>query len=182
MDGDLKKEQIDTLFVRVGLLQGGFWGGWVVQRGSHPFFEGCSTTFFFLPSWNNPAFHTLNLFYLFTHFRLSWMLMEVEPSARASCCLQPSSSLRPQLTCIKERASFLRYGRSDCNISSRSLVSITVCFCRLRTIFNLISPSQYSERAGPSAPHQPVHLRQHGDCARCVDGHEFQSEQRVGAY
>jgi len=50
MDGELKKEQIDTLFVRVGLLQGGFWGGWVVQRGSHPFFEGCSITFFFLPS------------------------------------------------------------------------------------------------------------------------------------
>ena len=50
MDGDLNKEQIDTLFVRVGLLQGGFWGGWVVQRGSHPFFEGCSTTFFCLPS------------------------------------------------------------------------------------------------------------------------------------
>ena len=49
MDGDLKKEQIDTLFVRVGLLQGGFWGGWVVQRGSHPFFEGCSITFFFCP-------------------------------------------------------------------------------------------------------------------------------------
>jgi len=42
MDGELKKEQIDTLFVRGGLLQGGFWGGWVVQRGSHPFFEGCS--------------------------------------------------------------------------------------------------------------------------------------------
>ena len=49
MDGELKKEQIDTLFVRVGLLQWGFWGGWVVQRGSHPFFEGCSTTFFFCP-------------------------------------------------------------------------------------------------------------------------------------
>jgi hypothetical protein len=50
MDGELKKgagEQIDTLFVRVGLLQGGFWGGWVVQRGSHPYFEGCSTTFIF---------------------------------------------------------------------------------------------------------------------------------------
>jgi hypothetical protein len=47
MDGELKKEQIDTLFVRVGLLQGGIWGGWVVQRESHPFFEGCSTTFFF---------------------------------------------------------------------------------------------------------------------------------------
>jgi len=47
MDGKLKKEQIDTLFVRVGLLQGGFWGGWVVQMGSHPFFEGCSTTFEF---------------------------------------------------------------------------------------------------------------------------------------
>jgi hypothetical protein len=39
MDGELKKEQTDTLFVRVGLLQGGIWGGWVVQRGSHPFFE-----------------------------------------------------------------------------------------------------------------------------------------------
>jgi len=49
MDGELKMEQIDTLFVRVGLLQGGFWGGWVVQRGSHPIFEGCSTTFFFCP-------------------------------------------------------------------------------------------------------------------------------------
>jgi hypothetical protein len=49
MDADFKKEQIDTLFVRVGLLQGGFWGGWVVQRGSHPFFEVCSTTFFFCP-------------------------------------------------------------------------------------------------------------------------------------
>ena len=47
MDGELKMEQIDTFFVRVGLLQGGFWGGWVVQRGSHPFFEGCSTTFSF---------------------------------------------------------------------------------------------------------------------------------------
>jgi hypothetical protein len=47
MDGELKMEQIDTFFVRVGLLQGGLWGGWVVQRGSHPFFEGCSTTFFF---------------------------------------------------------------------------------------------------------------------------------------
>ena len=49
MDGELKKQQIDTLFVRVGLLQGGIWGGWVVQRESHPFFEGCSTTFFFCP-------------------------------------------------------------------------------------------------------------------------------------
>ena len=47
MDSHFKKEQIDTLFVYVGLLQAGFWGGWVVQRGSHPFFEGCSTTFFF---------------------------------------------------------------------------------------------------------------------------------------
>ena len=47
MDRELKKEQIDTLFVRVGSLQGVFWGGWVVQRGFHPFFEGCSTPFFF---------------------------------------------------------------------------------------------------------------------------------------
>ena len=47
MDSHFKKEQIGTLFVYVGLLQGGFWGGWVVQRGSHPFFEGCSTTFSF---------------------------------------------------------------------------------------------------------------------------------------
>jgi len=53
MDGELKKEQIDTLFVCVGLLQGGFWGGWVVQRGSTHFFEGCSTTFFFCP----PDYH-----------------------------------------------------------------------------------------------------------------------------
>jgi len=45
MDGELKMEQIDTLFVRVGLLQ----GGGVVQRGSHPIFEGCSTAFFFCP-------------------------------------------------------------------------------------------------------------------------------------
>jgi len=45
----LKKEQIDTLFVRVRLLQGGFWGGWVVQRGSHPFMRGVPLLFFFCP-------------------------------------------------------------------------------------------------------------------------------------
>jgi len=50
MDGELKKEQIDTLFVHVGLLQGEFWGGWVVQRGSHQFFERCSITFFCPPA------------------------------------------------------------------------------------------------------------------------------------
>jgi len=49
MDGELKMEQIDTFFVRVGLLQGGFWGGWVVQRGSHPFFEGGVPLLFFCP-------------------------------------------------------------------------------------------------------------------------------------
>jgi len=37
MDGEVKKEQIDTLFVRVGLLQGGFGEiGWV--RGVPPIF------------------------------------------------------------------------------------------------------------------------------------------------
>jgi hypothetical protein len=52
MDGELKKEQIDTLFVRVDLLQGGFWGGWVVQRGSHPL-RGVPLLFF-LPSCAQP--------------------------------------------------------------------------------------------------------------------------------
>ena len=47
MDGDLKKEQIDTLFVRVGLLQGGFWGGGVVQRGPTHFLRGVPLLFFF---------------------------------------------------------------------------------------------------------------------------------------
>ena len=32
MDAKFKKEQIDTLFVWVGALEGGF-GGWVVSRG-----------------------------------------------------------------------------------------------------------------------------------------------------
>ena len=50
MDGELKMEQIDTFFVRVGLLQGGFWGGWVVQRGSHPFLRGVPLLFFCPPA------------------------------------------------------------------------------------------------------------------------------------
>jgi hypothetical protein len=35
MDPELKKEQIGTPFVWVGVLEGGF-GGWVVFRGAHP--------------------------------------------------------------------------------------------------------------------------------------------------
>ena len=66
MDGELKKEQIDTLFVRIGLLQGGFWGGWVVQRGSHPFFEGCSIFFFALLSECKFISHIADIFALFS--------------------------------------------------------------------------------------------------------------------
>jgi len=50
MDGELKKERIDTLFVHVGLLQGGFWGEWMGQGGPTRIFEGCSTTFFYPPA------------------------------------------------------------------------------------------------------------------------------------
>eukprot|EP00983_Pelagomonas_calceolata_P023209 731135-Pelagomonas_calceolata.AAC.1 len=35
MDGKLKKEQIGTLFVWIGALEGGGWGWWVV-RGASP--------------------------------------------------------------------------------------------------------------------------------------------------
>ena len=48
MDGELKKEQIDTLFVRVGLLQGGFCGlgGWFRGGPTH-FLRGVPLLFFF---------------------------------------------------------------------------------------------------------------------------------------
>jgi hypothetical protein len=52
LNGELKKEQIDTLFVCVALLPGRFWGGWVGQGGPTQFLDGCSTTFFFF---NLPA-------------------------------------------------------------------------------------------------------------------------------
>ena len=35
MDAEFEKEQIGTLFVRVGALEGGF-GGWVVPQGFPP--------------------------------------------------------------------------------------------------------------------------------------------------
>jgi len=35
MDADIKKEQIGTLFVWVGALEGGF-GGWGVTQGAPP--------------------------------------------------------------------------------------------------------------------------------------------------
>ena len=50
MDGELKKEQIDTLFVRVGLLQGGFCGlgGWFRGGPTH-FLRGVPLLFFCPP-------------------------------------------------------------------------------------------------------------------------------------
>ena len=47
MDGELKKEQIDTLFVHVGLLQGEFWGGWF-RGGPTNFLRGVPLLFFAL--------------------------------------------------------------------------------------------------------------------------------------
>ena len=46
MEAYLKKEQIGTLFVRVGALEGGF-GGWEVGLGVHPKNNTCFLHNFF---------------------------------------------------------------------------------------------------------------------------------------
>ena len=56
MDAEMKKEQIGTLFVWVGALEGGF-GGWVVPQGAPPQkVDTPSQKVINTPSWHTDTF------------------------------------------------------------------------------------------------------------------------------